>query len=259
MCPHSDSRLAKAEGHMSQLTFETVLHQLSRVRLGKVCMYLQNEPFADPDLVGRVVRALDVLKSFSHIELSTNCSLMTPERLEDLIVSMDGRKRLDVLLSLPGATSHEHERITGLNHATCLEHLKHFLVRTDKVQWITRQVQLCGVTGFEDRFFDDLGLSRKPVLSRFPPISRAGNVVRDQRVSHVRGADAFRRCPRLTHWFHIDWEGNLIACCHDYHGEAVLGSLLEEDIQSLEARMLLRMAAMSSKGNFLCTRCETGG
>lgn len=259
MCPHHDSYLAQLTEPMKPEVFTAVLENIVGYQLGKICLYLQNEPFADPHLNARVDETIRTLKQFTHIELSTNCSLMSPDRLASLLSTVAGRKRLDVLLSLPGASKVEHQRITGLNFDTCLSNLRNFLVETDKLSWVTRQVQLCGVDGFPDTFFDDLKLVRKPVLSRFAPISRAGNVVRDSRPRRSPTGFDPNRCWRVRQWIHVNWRGEWIICCHDYHNEVVFGDLTKTDVSMIAAGIRNVLAMKSSSPAFICRRCETGG
>jgi len=266
MCPHKDSRLHKAKGPMGQFVFETVLFQLSKIPLGKVVLYLQNEPFMDPYIFDRIKMTTERLKQRSHIELSTNASLLTQTRIEALLDSIHtpggSGHRLDMLLSFPATNLKDYEKITGLDFFNSLKNIKAFLTAVDDIGYISKQIQCCEVPNpeqFWNPIFKTMGLRNPPALSKFGAISRAGNVVRDKRPVKVSGIPFYGKCPRIHQWLHIDWEGNLIACCHDYHGEAILGSLIDTDIVTLEKQMWGKMQELSKKDNFLCTRCETRG
>lgn len=73
-CPYPESWHKANPGIMSKRRFTHVIRQISHVEVGKLCLYLQNEPFLDPLLFDRIKHVKDNLK-FGHIELSTNASV----------------------------------------------------------------------------------------------------------------------------------------------------------------------------------------
>jgi len=261
-CPHDSSFVGRAGEHMSNGVFNVVLRRIraSHIELGKVALYLQAEPFADPQIVERADRVYQAL-TFSHLELSTNCALLSKRRLASLLDMVGQSRKLDVLLSFPGTTQESYNAVTPMDYHNALKNLERFLAETDGYHNITRQIQCCGVQGaaqfWAPRF---KALKQPPLLSVFPPVSRAGNVNPDIAVRGWRGGKGFLGCPRLRQWIHINWLGEVISCCHDYNHEAVIGSLLDRSLDDIIASIPSRMAQLAEGNpNFLCYRCETLG
>lgn len=247
---------------MSDDVFNAVLRRLcaSGIELGKIALYFQAEPFADPQIIERADRVYHAL-NFSHLELSTNCALLSKRRLAGLLEVVGCERQLDVLLSFPGTTQESYNAVTPMDYNHVLKNLERFLVETDGRSNIIRQIQCCGVRGagpFWMPRFRALGLKRPPSLSVFPPVSRAGNV--NPAIAQRGHRQGFTSCPRLHQWIHINWLGEVVSCCHDYNHEAVIGSLLEDSLDDLVDRILPTMKRLAAGApDFLCYRCETLG
>ena len=94
--------------------------------------------------------------------------------------------------------------------------------------------------------------------------NRAGNV-RLEGWEYQKGYGLHPECLRLHDSLHIDFEGLVLSCCHDYNREYVLGDLkkqtIEEAFYSDEYNEFFNMAKgnIPSADDFICKRCMVGG
>lgn len=258
ICPYVHSYLAKNKAIMVENTFRTVINRLkkSSVKIGKLVLYLQNEPFTDPDLFDRI-RYVRKNLEFRYLELSTNCSLLNKEKIELLLKAIEDCPT-DMWLSFQGTSESEFEEMTGLSWETCLKNIEHFLVRTDNTH-ISRMIMCVGrpdsVATFWNPMFLRLGLKRRPRFELSPPISRASNVQGKYAKQIKKSGKHYLGCDRLHRWVHVNWLGKLIPCCMDYENEIILGDLLKEGLDPILARITSVMES-NETADFLCYRCE---
>lgn len=50
------------------------------------------------------------------------------------------------------------------------------------------------------------------------------------------------RCGLFNARSFVSWDGNLLACCHDVHGDTVIGSLFSDSLDALITRKLTIIA-----------------
>jgi hypothetical protein len=113
MCPYPTSWHATHPGRMSDECFERVVDLLDGMPLGRVCLYLENEPFLDPALIER----LDIVKTrlrFEQIELSTNVSALTEAKAAALIERLADVPH-ELWISWHGTTAETYEAVMGLD------------------------------------------------------------------------------------------------------------------------------------------------
>jgi hypothetical protein len=98
---------------MDAALFDRILTDLGRHRLGKVCMYLMNEPLADPEFFGRLAAVRDRLR-FRVLEVSTNAAALNAERAARLAELLSGRPH-EIWISFHGICPESYRRIMGLS------------------------------------------------------------------------------------------------------------------------------------------------
>lgn len=271
-CPHSKSWLHNNHGMMENDIFDKILHEISALKVEKICPYLMNEPLIDPKIFERIEKIKN-LNNFDFIELSTNASLLSSERADKLIYSFTSVNSV-VWISFHGINKEQYELITGLDFDVVLNNVCDFLIKADG------KVKVCinGSGGpfikneFSPQWFDKkeynefwskrikrLELKNKPKIIFFEYNDRAGN---------IEGSFNFRRdtlkdfrCERTEGWLHFLYTGELILCCNDYRKECIIGDIgkssLAEILNSSQRKQIISKVTGREKSSisFLCKRC----
>lgn len=245
ICPYHGSWLAKHPGKMDEALYERILSDLSQYKLGKLCVYLQNEPFADKrwfDMARQAIRRLN----FQHFEVSTNLVLLDEQGIKDLIAMVRPIPH-DIWISFHGADRESYERIMGLDFDKACANIETF-ARIAGPAGIKYRIHGYGLpydTGskaerlfdenqykaFFDSFAKERGLSSLPI--RFFKYHDRAGALADAKHSfnfHRESLKGFY-CHRLDTWLHIRYTGEVISCCNDYSMDNVLGNLTKQTIE----------------------------
>jgi len=279
ICPYSSSWHKQNPGMMDAKLLEKILADLEQYHLGKLCIYLQNEPLCDKRWLDIARDAIKRLK-FDRFEISTNASLLKPKSA-DILCSLLKDIPHEVWISFQGADRESYERIMGLELDQTLNNMEYFLKLAAREE-LTVRVHGFGIprhasgkatilfnheqyNAFLNRFADERGIPRFPV--RFLQYhDRAGHLTDPAFNSYIH-RDSLKDfyCPRLDTWLHVLYTGEPIVCCNDYHREAVLGDLrsqtIREYFRSQKYRTFRDMALglLPSEADFICKRCSCVG
>ncbi len=281
ICPYLDSWHKANPGIMSDEVFERMLDELAPMQIGKLCMYLENEPLLDPDLLERTMLARNKLAPES-LELSTNASALTLRQTLFLAQCVENIPH-EIWISFHGVNKRTHEGCMGLDYDSCLANIICLLNISDekKLDIIIRGggMPMGNVPKHEftftqkefhdfwNRVFQESGIRRKAKLNYFRYHDRAGTIRRND----IRNPDIVRRdlrgmqCSRLTNWLHFLYTGELIICCMDYHREEIIGDVtrcsLREILEGPTFNNLLDRAEgrAPSDDDFICKRCISPG
>ena len=277
MCPYSVSWHKKNPGKMSMRLYNKIVSDLEHYRLGKLCLYLQNEPLLDPrwlDLARHAVKKL----LFQLFEISTNIAALTDSRLEELIELLKGIPH-EVWVSFQGHDKETYEKIMGLNFERSLKNLEKF-IKAAQANGINYKVHGCGqsykhegrstVLFPEDAYRDLFGkLAGKWGTGRikveyFRFHDRAGAIGVNNFNCHI--IDLSRRyCHRVDTWLQVQYDGSVIFCCNDYSRKYVLGDMKKQSIMEYFHSDLYRkhrdmgLGIIESPDDFICKRCIKPG
>jgi len=130
ICPYLDSWHNHNPGRMSDELFDDILRQLKGMKIDKFCMYLANEPLCDGELIERLEKVIENLE-FKVLEISTNASILTPEKAEAL-ASLLGHVPHAIWISFHGCDKESYERIMGLDFERSLANVVNLLKLADK-------------------------------------------------------------------------------------------------------------------------------
>ncbi len=281
ICPYLDSWHHAHPGRMSDELFERVLSQLEGFELGKVCMYLENEPLLDRKILERTQMVKDRLR-FKSLEISTNVLALdqvTAQRLAEVFADV----RHEIWVSFHGVDKRTHEGVMGLDYERCLANTVGLLKLTDQypLRVIIRGAGQAQHPDFAHEFeFSEQeyiafwegqikahGIRTRPGINWIRYHDRAGAIRRNGiRLKSALNRDLTRLCcPRVDRWVHILYTGQLILCCMDYHRETVFGDVTAQDLKDIFAgpdyARLRDMAtgALDSPPDFICKRCISPG
>lgn len=281
MCPYVGSWHDKNPGRMEQAVFDRIIDELKEYKLDKVCPYLQNDPFTDPDIFERMERIRNDL-DFTCLEVSTNAMAMTPARADRLVEILKDVPH-DIWLSFHGIDRTSHETISGLKYDRCLSHILHLLKRAQETDLT---IAIVGAGEPKDsRLAHEYNFSREQYEAFWADIFDREHIVKQPRIVHFRyhdragtishtdiRLDAVVRpdltgftCPRAENWLHFLYTGELALCCMDYHREQVFADITRQSLDSiLEGPELAYLKSMicgevDSPDDFICKRCISPG
>ncbi len=282
ICPHQETWGRRPAAAMEQTIFDRIMRELQGVRLGKLIMYLENEPLLDLLLLERLEEAKRRLR-FQVLEVATNAAALTPDMAGRLAACLAEVKN-EIRVSFHGADARTHQGCMGLNYELCLQNVVHLLKLS---QDAPLQVYLRGAgqpakgvpahpfTFTREQYhahwgcvFEEHGITKLPRVDYFHYHDRARNIrrgplrARDQ--AAVRSLQDFR-CIRTERWLHFLHSGELTLCCMDYNREAVFGDIRKEPLADILAGPALARLRAQARGeidspeDFICKRCVSPG
>ncbi|WP_319470271.1 glycosyltransferase [uncultured Pseudodesulfovibrio sp.] len=277
MCPYLDSWHKENPGVMTDETFDIIVNQLKGLDIGKICMYLENEPLVDPRLIPRMETVIKEVP-FQLMEVSTNAALLSKERADQFVRTIS-RVPHQIWISFHGKDKRTYEGIMGLDFERTLERVI-YLLKLAETTPLNITVRGSGepmreVLRHEYSFteaeyrtfwaeqFAKHGLTTPPAINYFRYHDRCGTIQRNniRLQENVRDSLKGFYCPRVDTWLHFLYTGELCICCMDYHREQIFGDITAntiEEIRKSEAFTTMRDMAFGLKespNDFICKRC----
>ncbi len=281
MCPYHSSWQKFNPGKMSDKTFLHIIELLNSIPLGKVCLYLENEPFLDKKIIEKI-RIVKENLHYKLIELSTNLSMFNERLIKELYNVLKDTPH-ELWISWHGIDENTYRNIMGFDFKKNIEKLKLYFSIT-KGELNTSINSIIGSKLNESRiesedkvkvFFNDIiksvGIDPKKIklkIKTFYYHDRAGNInekITNNKISEMIGK-LKPYCARIREWLHFMYDGDVILCCMDYKKETVMGNVNEfsslEDL--LISKRFVRIQKMAlgeieSNENFICKRCTSPG
>lgn len=249
ICPYHGSEVARTAKVMDDYIFYDIIDSLKGVRIKKLAMYMQAEPFTDELVLGRVLWAMQHVEA-DMAELSTNCLLLNND-LIDKIVNVAKKVRLETWLSFHG------QAITGFDDDIILKHLTNALKRFDDNHIKCSIVSSPNTQAKRDYFtsmFKALGLKTHPRVILPKLVNRGGLL------PHIATVNRNTyKCSRHTDWLHFDVDGNVVMCCDDYERKVKFGNIKDDKLENIVSHIEEKVSVMSLDPNFMCWHCSSPG
>ena len=231
ICPHEYVSTIIPQDIMSRDLFLKILREIGEKDL-LLIPYLNAEPFLDPLFFERLEQIRDSCK-YVRVEISTNVSMLTPERIEQLSKYFIEDFRLSVF----GFTPETHAKMMpGLKWEKIKSNLD-YLVNHQKFRKNVGQLNLVMIY-FPAVTEQDISLARAYCkknglkLNLWGFLDRAGNVPNySNNISkeNISGCSQNRPIER----FHVSFDGKVILCCQDWKKEYILGDLNKNSIAEI--------------------------
>ena len=284
MCPYLDSWHHNNPGKMNDGLFDKIIKDLKNFKIGKFCLYLENEPLMDHKLLSRIEKSLSLVKC-EVFELSTNANPKNFEFFRKLINLMGRWKKSELWISFHGTSKETYEHIMGISFSKALKNtisLLKLAQETTNIKVVLRGAGQAIISPesmpfhfsekeylkFWNKIFKKEKIKTENVEIRYIKYhDRAGSIARNE----YNYKKTFRNhlkdfyCPRIDQWIHILYNGDVIICCNDYHREVVFGNLNKQNIAEIfssdEYREVKDILSGRSPvpNNFLCLRCNKIG
>ena len=230
LCPYKGSWLHNNPHIMSDTVFISVIQKLKKIKnIGRICLYLMNEPFTDSKLLDRlfiVKKELD----FTHIEISTNAELLNREVI-DRLQKMLANVKYDFIVSVQGASYKQHKEMMQINPAKVWENLKYLNTRIDF------RIHGCGTPERKTKNTKEFYTAKNFMEYIKNNMPESFNKIQffgyNDRASQIENSYACSRpyedCSRLHNWLHIWYDGQIGLCCVDYNRQYLFGNILDYD------------------------------
>jgi hypothetical protein len=281
MCPYHSSWQKSHPGVMDEKTFLHIVNLLENIPLGKLCLYLENEPFLDKGLINKI-KIVKRKLYYRLIEVSTNLSMFNKKIIEELYAELKDTPH-EFWISWHGLDEETYKNIMGFDFKKNLEKLKlYFTITKGEIKTVINSIvgSRLNETKIESEekakefFYNivrEVGLNPEKInlsIKTFYYHDRAGNLeeeITNDKVSRMIGK-LKPNCPRIKEWLHFMYDGDIVLCCMDYQKETVMGNVnnfnsLEELLTSEQFTKYQKMALgeMDSPDDFICKRCTSPG
>ncbi len=253
ICPYPTVQKNLVHGLMDDATFKKIIDECASHNVHRIIPYLMNEPLADPKIIERI-RYIKEKNPNAYVSISTNASLLTREKAEQLVESgIDS-----VGISFQGIGKEEYERIMNLDYDATLARLDYFLnlPRPKTMEVIINQVVKNAEIDTIRKFWKGRNVDTVYVGTY---ISRAGFMGGSRRAEKLRGC--FDDDRPLKQIFFL-YNGDAILCCMDWKQEIVLGNVKDQTISDIWNNRKYNKIRDIVYNNcqvlddFICKRCE---
>ena len=288
-CPYSESAHHADPGTMSAELWQHVLLNLAPFRdginQGKFCPYLMQEPLIDKTIFDKIDDIYEIFPK-TCVEISTNGAALTDKTIDNLFTAFQG-KRHDLWVSHHGINAETLQEIMKIDYDKATANLISLLKKSDgkfnikirgagesscvsKVYFTHQQY-----VAYWAEMFTKHNINTKNVsVDSFRFHDRAGTLHRADRGANTLNKGKIRDigpghqpfwCGRIDEWVHIDYKGDLVLCCMDYHREVQLPNLkdiwLVEYFHSPAYEELVKKVSgrCQPEDGFICTRCTSPG
>ena len=249
------------------------------------CPYLMQEPLIDKTIFAKIN---DIYALFPRtcVEISTNGAALTDKTIDNLFTAFQG-KRHDLWVSHHGINAETLQEIMKIDYDKATANLISLLKKSDgkfnikirgagesscvsKVYFTHQQY-----VAYWAEMFTKHNINTKNVsVDSFRFHDRAGTLHRADRGANTLNKGKIRDigpghqpfwCGRIDEWVHIDYKGDLVLCCMDYHREVKLPNLkdiwLVEYFHSDAYRELVEKVSgrCETPEGFICERCTSPG
>lgn len=280
-CPYHTSWHRENPGKMSDAVFDHLMKLLRHIPMGKICLYLENEPLLDPALFKRI-ETIKTALNFREIEISTNGSVFTRPIIKKLYHALKDISH-QVWISWHGITPGSYKKLMGLDFNRNLEMLRDYFrltrgelrtkVRTivgGKLDKDERYSSAQEAEAFFKRIISECDVpDTNTTIYPFLYHDRAGDIetegTADSRYLSMKGK-LKPSCCRIDEWLHVLYDGDIILCCMDYHKETMAGNVFSFDTleKLLGSGPLLRLrqkahGKIETGSDFICKRCIAPG
>lgn len=182
---------------------------------GRVELYIYNEPLLDKRLVSIVQMVREYLPK-SCIMIASNTDLLhSPEQIDELYSAGLNQLQLNIYSNMTRYREVQH----------MVDNLKTPAVEGNIYENSGSRKKLYRI----ERKFDKAITPESPKIGKFELNNRSGNVPDLPSITEPLKAT----CVRPFRYMQVNWKGDVILCCNDYHGEVVVGNVEDKTVDDI--------------------------
>ena len=254
MCPTGLGVIRRPKGYMDLGLFRRIVDEMAPFAPA-IVLHSWGEPMMHPELFEmiRYARSRDV-----WVETSTNISLLTEERIRNVLAS-----GLDQLyLAMDGVTKATYERVrVGANFDKVLRNVERLLALKHETGAATRIVlQIIAMNETREEVSEFVRRWTRPEVDQVnvKHLDTWGDQVEaitehaiEREVPPVR-----RPCPNLWYHGYIFWDGALVSCERDYDVKTPLGNVAERGVLAAwHGERMRQLREKHVRGDFTAPAC----
>jgi MoaA/NifB/PqqE/SkfB family radical SAM enzyme len=236
-CQYPQLKDELPRGRMSTAIFEKIAKECAGRGVERFILCLDNEPLMDKS-IGEKYAALKKYCPESIRNLTTNASLLTAEKIEELVGS---ELVNEIFLSINGESKDVYEKIMVLPFEKTMAHLDYFCkwlrehpaiksklrvrVNTVKTKLVAPEIPAMTkrweAEGFEMHVID---------------MDNRGDQLDMKDMAELGDDEEMKpntTCRRPFHTLVLTWEGQAVLCCVDYKREVKLGNVHEQSVYEI--------------------------
>jgi hypothetical protein len=268
VCPAVELKKELAQGKMPMELYKKIIDECCRYQVSSIFPYFINEPLLDENLIERLKYTKEKMP-LASIYLSTNASLLTPDKVPYLL------KYVDIFIfSVFGNTKERYEKMMpGLNFEKTLNNISYFIkYKKDKgirkVSFIREVISsdcILKKNSLKElrkiyNFWKDNGI----LWSYYLFAKRAGDARNSPYIyQHKKILKGCWNEDIPLRYIYIMFNGDAVLCCMDCRKEVILGNVTKQSVYEIWNSKLYnevrdKIYSIKNKKNqddFLCNRC----
>jgi radical SAM protein with 4Fe4S-binding SPASM domain len=264
VCPYPQLAPKLPKGRMTDGLFRKIIDEFSDIARhhpirGHVVLSNLSEPFLDPHICEKISY---VLAADLKVVLQTNASVLTPERVDQLLAT---GFRGAIYISCHGITPEVYRRVMGLKLEETLRHIDYLAQRYPRHLLQVRAISYkwpLGEAWKVKRYWQ----ARQVPVKVFLPNSRTGLVPHLACWKLKYPGNKLKGCKKTLPLrdMVVAFTGDVLLCCEDMGREIVLGNLQDHSLlevwNSAQAREVMAQIFLQkpSPEHFPCKTCEFG-
>jgi len=241
MCPYAEKEKSESVNTMDDGLYTHILRQAQEAgTVRSFVIMLQNEPFLDKKLEERATEAKQIIGNTASINVVTNGSLLTTERMDEAC-----RSGIDtVAVSIDALDSETYEKIhRGHSFDKVVDNVCSLLKRSRRPHVIARFLKQVDNIDQENEF-RQLWKKRGAGVFVHQVVNRAGTL--DDYLSIKSGSENLRNkvtrklmkmvfpfCSMPFHTLSVLHDGRVILCCHDWGPAVIIGDLSRQSLKEV--------------------------
>lgn len=262
-CVHSVSGL-NGGGNMEWGVFEKIIDDLRQMtdRCKIINLIGYGEPLVYKD-ISKMVAEISKAQIADRIEITTNASLLTPQKSEELVKS--GLTRL--IVSLQGLSAGSYKKICGytVDFKEFLNNIKYFYSNRENCRLHLKIADTALDEGDEQKFYDLFGsicddLYIEHIIPAYKDVDYEGKLKTKGNVT--RYGYEYKKavvCPQPFYQMFIKANGDVAPCCM-YPSPTILGNIREQPLKDIWMGNQLRgfqvlQLSKKRKCNAICRDC----
>jgi len=247
MCPRW--RMKRPLGRMTERTFDRLLELLDESGEDATVSFSGiGEPLLHPQLFDSIER---LERGRVNVSVTTNGMLLGPDVVRQIAdLGLDS-----VCVSINGATPEVYEGIMrGAKFERVVSQTEHLIASVTDRTKVVITATVTKLNAHEMDALESFWVARGVDAVEIRPCHSRGGHLQDPEVFDFSPPTQGNACGILARIHFIAWNGDVLSCCHDLAGQAVLGNIHTADLDTL--RRVKSEIVLQEQWFPMCAQCD---
>ena len=261
-CPRN--ALKRPRGYMTWDTFKTIVDKATELNIKNLIFSGFGEPFLHKDLL-EYISYLNEKAPHVNLEIITNCSLLTPEKIEQLKML----KVNQLVISFSGIDEKSYEsQMKNLSYAKVISNLNYLaqnggeLAKKVRIRPVITKVFDFPQFKIMQKNLMQLGFKAENLAEYYLCANRGGYLIDKNIYDDVflknKGVALHNpegiMCLMFIKTLQIAWNGDILLCCCDINDETNIGNINTSTLQEIHNKILYFRTPETKPP--ICLRCN---